>query len=160
MLVTTHQRDIMTHLRIAPTGPLRIGVVLGDRLWLDTPGDVVRVRAADLRSVTQKAAALREERPNVHALVDIDVMIARDAHSARAAMAAAPPTDGTTLLYVGTPVGLAGLIADIHALGIADGAVLIPLTRDGVTDLIRDEVLPEVRTMVSLHTETTACRTA
>ena len=160
MTVTTHQRGTMADFHIAPTGPLRVGVVLGDRVWLDTPGDVVRVRAADLRRVTQKAAAVREERPHVHALVDIDVMVARDAHSARAAMAAAPPTDGSTLLYVGTPVGLAGLIADIHALSIADGAVLIPLARDGVIDLIRDEVLPAVRTMVSPHTETRESRTA
>ena len=57
--------------------------------------------------------------------------------------------DRQTLLYVGTPAGLAGLIADIHALNIADGAVLIPRAA-GVAELIPEAVLPVLRTMARL----------
>ena len=60
-------------------------------------------------------------------MVDIDFVIAHDARSARAlTLAGGDEPDRQTLLLRRDPAGLAGLIADIHALNIADGAVLIP----------------------------------
>jgi hypothetical protein len=126
---------------------LRVGVAVDDHLRLERPGDVVRVRATDLRGLAQRARTVREERPGLPVLVDIHVMIALDSHSARAAMTRVDPFIGDTLLYVGTPVGLAGLVTDIHALGIADGAVLIPLRSEEVVELIRNQVLPALRSM-------------
>jgi hypothetical protein len=57
------------------------------------------------------------------------------------------PNHGT-LLYVGTATGLAGLVADLYALGMTDGAMLIPLIGEDVPALIRDEVLPELATFM------------
>jgi len=128
---------------------LRFGVVTADGLWTEAPGDLVRIRAVDLRDLAHKTAAIREDAPHVDVVVDIDVMIAADARSARAAMASAGCQGSGTLLYVGTPAGLSGLIADIHAVGIADGAVLVPFDSNGVADLIRDAVLPELRMLAS-----------
>lgn len=52
-----------------------------------------------------------------------------------------------TLRYVGTPSGLAGLIADLYTLGLIDGAMLIPLVADDVAKLIFKEVLPELESL-------------
>ncbi|MGU3497785.1 hypothetical protein [Mycobacterium sp. C31M] len=147
----------MTDTDIAPHRQLLLGVVdaggvrqFNDagRVRPNSPADPIRVRAADLRSLSSQVAAIRAHSPTAGIVVDIDVMIAHDAAAARAALARRGGHDGRTLLYVGTPIGLAGLIADIHALGLADGAVLQPLD-DGVPDLIRDAVLPELRTMTA-----------
>ena len=73
--------------------------------------------------------------------------------------AAAANTAYDTMLYVGTPSGLAGLVADMHALGIADGAVLIPRTALAV-DLIHDAVLPVLNSMLPLPASTTVARPA
>jgi hypothetical protein len=137
----------MPDFDVAPTDVVHVGIAVDDHLWLERPADVVRVRAADLRGLAQRARMVREERPGLPVLVDIHVMIAPDSHSARAAMTRVDPFIGDTLLYVGTPVGLAGLVTDIHALGIADGAVLIPLGSEDVVELIRNQVLPALRTM-------------
>lgn len=137
----------MTEIDIAPHRPLLVGIATADRLWLNSPVDPIRVRAADLRSLASRVADIRIDSPDAEIVVDIDVMLAHEAAAARRALAAKGGHDGRTLLYVGTPTGLAGLIADIHALGIADGAVLQPLDDEGVLDLIRDVVLPQLRTM-------------
>lgn len=112
----------------------------------------VRIQAVDLRDACRKSTAVREDaaargcaRPSV--LLDIEVMIDHDAGSARNALAALDtvldgPRARRSLLYVGTPSGLAGLIADIHVLRLADGVTLFPLTVSGVVDQILDEVLP------------------
>jgi alkanesulfonate monooxygenase SsuD/methylene tetrahydromethanopterin reductase-like flavin-dependent oxidoreductase (luciferase family) len=135
----------MADFDIAPTGPLRVGIALGTDVWLDTPGELVRVIATDLRDAAHKTAEAREDHPGVDVLVDIEVVIARDARTARETLGdLVDDRAGDTLLYVGTPTGLVGLITDIHALGIADGAVLVPLAGAGVIDLIRREVLPEL----------------
>jgi len=136
---------------IAVERPPRVGVVDVGELRLDSPREFIRVRGADLRRVAQRATAAREEHPDVDVLVDIDVMVDISAAAARARVAAAdvnPTVD--TLLYIGTPTGLAGLVADIHALGICDGAVLRPLLPD-VAALIRDSVLSELNTMARGH---------
>lgn len=137
----------MTDIDIAPHRSLLFGIATGGRVWLNSPVDPIRIRAADLRTLSNRAGAIRADSPAAQIVVDIDVMIAEDAAVARAALARRGGHDGRTLLYVGTPTGLAGLIADIHALGIVDGAVLQPLDQEAVLDLIHDAVLPALRTM-------------
>jgi alkanesulfonate monooxygenase SsuD/methylene tetrahydromethanopterin reductase-like flavin-dependent oxidoreductase (luciferase family) len=135
----------MADFDIATTGPLRMGIARGNDVWLDTRGDVVRGKATDLREATHKTTQAREEHPGVDILVDIEVVIARDARAARETLdRLVDDRAGDTLLYVGTPSGLAGLVTDIHRLGIAAGAVLVPLVEAGVLDLIREEVFPEL----------------
>lgn len=127
---------------ITQNRPIRLGVALADGVRWDSAGAAERVRAADLGEIWRKSARLRRERPDVDVVADIDVVIAADARTARALLDhAACESADRTMLYVGTPAGLAGLIADIHALGIADGAVLIPQA-PGTIELIRDAVLP------------------
>ena len=69
----------------------------------------------------------------------------------------APP--GDTVRYVGTPDGLAGLLADIHALGIADGALLQPLL-PGTADLIIERTMEVLRTMGELPSPVSEVRSA
>jgi alkanesulfonate monooxygenase SsuD/methylene tetrahydromethanopterin reductase-like flavin-dependent oxidoreductase (luciferase family) len=130
--------------------PLRLGVALADGVLWDTDVSAERVRAGDLGDVWRKSARLRRDRPGVDIVADIDVVIATDARTARSLTGAtAVDSAEDTMLYVGTPSGLAGLIADIHALGIADGVVLIPKAA-GAVDLIRDAVLPALDTTLRL----------
>lgn len=152
--------DVMVDHDIAVERPPRIGVVEVGELWLDSPREFVRVRGSDLRRVAQRAAVAREQQPGVDVLVDIDVMIDISAAGARARVAAAdvnPYAD--TLVYIGTPTGLAGLVADIHAMGICDGAVLRPLLPD-IATLIRDSVLSELDTMAHSRVPSPAARPA
>ena len=135
---------------IAADRPPRLAVAVGDQVVWDSPGPVVRIRGTDLSDVARKAAAARRDDPDVDVVADIDVVIAAEACTARAMLAAAGTDVGDhTMLYVGTPAGLAGLIADMQVLGIADGAVMIPRAA-GVADLIRDAVLPVLDTMAPL----------
>lgn len=136
---------------ISQSGPLRIGVELRDRvLWDSDTRAALRIRGVALSDIARKSARARRDHPEVDVVVDIDVVIADEASTARAMVDSEHGETGdSTLLYVGTPAGLAGLITDIHALGIADGAVLIPGTA-GVVDLIRDAVLPVLHTTLHL----------
>ncbi len=127
--------------------PLRFGVVSEKGLWTNGSDELVRIRAVDLRDLTHKAAAAREDCPRAVVVVDINVLIAGDARTARAAISDSGCQRGDTMTYVGTPAGLSGLIADIYALGIADGAILLPVDSEGVVELIRDVVVPELQTM-------------
>jgi alkanesulfonate monooxygenase SsuD/methylene tetrahydromethanopterin reductase-like flavin-dependent oxidoreductase (luciferase family) len=132
-------------------GPMRVGVVDGSELWMNSAGEYVRVRGADLRLIAHNAASAREEHPGMDVLVDIAVMIDASAAKARHWMDTKrfePSTD--TLTYVGTPAGLAGLVTDIHALGICDGAVLQPL-HPRIVDVIRRRVIPELRSSASIR---------
>jgi len=129
--------------------PLRLGVVYGDTVWLNTPGELIRVRAEDLRGLADRVTAVRQRHPGRDVIVDIDVVIAGEARWARAALAKAGGSpDRGTLLYVGTAMGLAGLVADLYVLGMVDGAMLIPLMGEDVSALIRDDVLPELATFM------------
>jgi alkanesulfonate monooxygenase SsuD/methylene tetrahydromethanopterin reductase-like flavin-dependent oxidoreductase (luciferase family) len=134
-------------LRPAIARPSRIGIALGDRVLLDAQdGQAVRVQATDLRDAGHRTAAIWEaSQTHVDVLVDIDVVIAHDAHTAceLAEINGINQSRGS-LLYIGTPRGLAGLLADIHAVGISDGAVLLPLQIPGVLDLVLNEVLPQL----------------
>ena len=136
----------MAAFDITPTGPVRVGVAAGTDVRVDGADEFVRIRAHDLSDAARRAASARYDRPGVDVLVDIEVVIARDARTARKTMSEADGRGGgDTLSYVGTPTGLVGLINDIHGLGIADGAVLIPLADSGVLALLRHQVLPELR---------------
>jgi alkanesulfonate monooxygenase SsuD/methylene tetrahydromethanopterin reductase-like flavin-dependent oxidoreductase (luciferase family) len=134
----------LTKRHITAQRSIRVAVVDGNDLWVDSPREFVRVCAVDLRGVAHRAASVCEEHPGLDVLVDIDVIIDTNAAAARDRMAVGhviPHVD--TLTYVGTPAGLVGLITDIHALGMCDGAVLRPLL-PGVIGLIRDRVIPEL----------------
>ena len=136
----------MADFDTSPTGPARVGVAHGTDVRVDGPGEYVRIQARDLRDAARQAAAAREDRPGMDVLVDIEVVIARDARTARKTLSEAHDRGaGDSISYVGTPAGLVGLIGDIHRLGIADGAVLVPLAGPGVLDLVRHQVLPELR---------------
>lgn len=94
----------------------------------------VRIVATDLRDLSRKAAEVKLDRPGVPVLADIYVAVAKEAALARTELATAGvDVPENSLVYVGTPRGLAGLISDIRALDIADGAVLRPLTAGSET---------------------------
>jgi hypothetical protein len=106
------------------------------------PSDVVTLTASDLSDLSRKAMRMRRNDPDRALFVDIHVAMADKASAARASLAAAGGTAPmNTLVYVGTPAGLAGLLKDIHTLGLADGAFLRPLLTAQL-DLICARVLP------------------
>jgi arginine repressor len=75
---------------------------------------------------------------------NVEYMIVQDSRSARTSLAILDSALRTvrrpaSLLYIGTPSGLAGLIADIDTLGIADGVMVRPLVVPGVLSCILDD---------------------
>ncbi|MFF3574076.1 hypothetical protein [Nocardia jiangxiensis] len=118
------------------------------------PSSVVRIQAPDLTAAQQqtdrlKAAATGQGRDpsTVIVLVDVEVMVAHDAPAARRELARLDsrlqrPSIPTSLRYVGTPEGLAGLIADIHAVHVADGVTILPLANSEVLGHIAFRTLP------------------
>lgn len=126
---------------------LRLGVAHSGQICWNSDGVAQRVRAADLGAISRTATRLRRERPGVDVVADIDAVIAADARTARTLCDTTNDRGEPALLYVGTPSGLAGLIADIYSLGITDGAVLIPRAA-GTAELIRDAVIPALNTLV------------
>ncbi len=112
----------------------------------------MRIRATDLRE-TRKArdrvraelvAEGRDPPDSVTVLVDLEVVVASEARSARKQYAQLDSPRATdTLSYVGTPPqGLAGLIADIHSTRVADGVTLVPLAAPFTVEHIVDGTLP------------------
>lgn len=120
----------------------------------DSWREVIRVRAVDLRAAQLGCAAAKAEiaatgrsPDEVDVLVDIEVMIAPDAPAARHRLAeldaaSAGTWQPQTMLYVGTPTGLVGLIEDMHAVGIGDGVTLLPLSLPDVVGHIAFETVP------------------
>ena len=134
----------MTDRDLAQPRHVRVAVTDGNDLWIDSLREFIRVRGVDLRHVAHNAASARVDHPGLDVLVDIDVMIDTSAAGARHRMTVERVIARVdTLTYVGTPAGLAGLVTDIYALGMCDGAVLRPLL-PGVVDLIRERVMPEL----------------
>ena len=91
-----------------------------------------RIRAADLRDAMRQSARSRDNSTRDAAvLIDIDVIIDDDAGEALRRYDRIDPRLrvelATTLHYVGTPAGLAGLVSDIRRLNIADGVVVVPV---------------------------------
>ncbi|MEU1994189.1 hypothetical protein ABZ511_07040 [Nocardia gamkensis] len=120
---------------------------------------VVRVRARDLGAAQRltaqvKATATDGGRPpgRVEVLVDLAVMIAEDAATARARLARldgrlGQPWGSPSLSYVGTPAGLAGLLADMRAVDVADGVTLQPMSMPEVLGHIAFETLPQLESL-------------
>jgi alkanesulfonate monooxygenase SsuD/methylene tetrahydromethanopterin reductase-like flavin-dependent oxidoreductase (luciferase family) len=108
--------------------------------------DGVRISAVDLQDAQRRASRQRAASPEKPVLLDIEVLIDRDTRAAFDAFstlkARAEAGEGRGLRYVGTPRGLAGLIADVQRLGIADGVVLKPLGDSPVSELMLDELAP------------------
>jgi len=151
--------------------PLRVAVELtgppGPDYWADlTAGragdppldpagpsaNVVRIRATDLREagkirnrIRSEAEAEGRDPDSVTVLVDLDVIVDSDARTARirhARLDSVTRRGAGTLSYVGTPHGLAGLIADIHAVRVADGVTLVPSTASFTVEHLVDGTLP------------------
>jgi hypothetical protein len=93
-----------------------------------TDGDkrTVRIAATDLQQARRKRAQIRADGDDVAVILDIVVAVAGDYRSARSEFGG---TDLGTVEYAGTIDGLAGLIADIAAAGVADGVTLIAASR-------------------------------
>ncbi|MBO0677762.1 hypothetical protein JRC04_09835 [Mycolicibacterium sp. S2-37] len=100
---------------------------------------MTRIQAPDLRAAARKAAAARAEGADA-VFLDIEVLIETDAAAAFRRADARDP--GARLRYIGTPRGLAGLIADVQRLGIADGVVLLTPDQDRVNRLMLEEMAP------------------
>lgn len=125
-----------------------------DPRWLTDPpiADTVHIRADDLAAAQLARARLRAshtdrgyrtDAPSV--VLDIAVHIAHDARTARAELADAGVHAPRTVCYIGTPAGLAGLIADIEAAHVADGVTIVPMLDAHRVELERrvlDEVMP------------------
>ncbi|WUA08342.1 hypothetical protein OG225_00780 [Nocardia sp. NBC_01377] len=105
----------------------------------------VRIRAEDLRDAQRQSARVRagSSTPPL-VLLDIEVLVDISADAARGHLpdssdiADDPPISSTS--YVGTVTGLCGLIRDLHALGIADGVLLIPLSPDPTVELVKSSL--------------------
>jgi hypothetical protein len=110
------------------------------------PECFARVRAADLRDAQRQSARLRAEAgaEGCTVFVDIEVLIDGDARTAMRAAEQLGQSSAfdSALRYVGTPRGLAGFIADLHTLGIADGVTLLPLRAADNADRIIHDMLP------------------
>ncbi|MGU3432914.1 hypothetical protein ACNHUS_07830 [Actinomycetes bacterium M1A6_2h] len=121
-------------------------------LTVDAPKlDTVRIQASDLAEAQAQRSRLRkdfvdagQDPDQLSVILDVDVHIAVDARTARKDVASSASVPApTSLLYVGTASGLAGLIADIKAADVADGVNLHPiLDRNDVLVRVVDEVLP------------------
>ena len=81
----------------------------------------VRLAVSDLQRAQRGRARIHADRGDVDVVLDVTVAVARDFRTVRDSMA----VDDGTLRYAGTVDGLAGLIADIEAAGVADGVTLI-----------------------------------
>jgi|SRR5689334_10481849 len=80
----------------------------------------VRISAPDLARARRIRAGVEGD---VAVILDVKVAVGPDFRSARRALQVA--TDDADVRYVGTVLGLAGLVADIEAAGVADGVTLV-----------------------------------
>lgn len=102
--------------------------------------EVVRFGAPDLKRAQRLRAGIRAD-GDVDAVLDVKVAVAADFRTACRAMATASPGDDAALRYVGTLDGLASLVSDIHAAGVADGVTLIPVAAEQDPSWLAAEVL-------------------
>ena len=84
---------------------------------------------------------------SVAVLVDLEILIAPEARSARKELAQldsalTSPRVPVSLHYVGTPSGLGSLIADIRAAEVADGVTLLPLALPRTLEHLVDSTIP------------------
>jgi hypothetical protein len=108
--------------------PLRVFVTdTADAGWTElTDGaqPAVRLAASDLRQARRASQQIRDDGP-VSVVLDVHVLIDDDARSARRQMSELA-ADADSVRYAGTVDGLAGLVDDIVAAGVADGVTLVP----------------------------------
>ncbi|HEX5143876.1 MAG TPA: hypothetical protein VFW21_08400 [Mycobacterium sp.] len=93
----------------------------------------VRISAGDLRQARQLANRARAESPSgnggIAVVLDVRVVVAETFRAAARKLAATTRRDTPESVgYVGTVDGLAGLVRDVYAAGVADGVTLIPDT--------------------------------
>lgn len=136
----------------APTAPISIGrpgfqiAVAGDELAQTFP---IVVRRETLRDAQRARSLLRagsHDQAKFVVALEVEVTVAPDAASARAAAAAAKeaPLDGNsgTIRYIGTTHGLLTLVRDIYAAEVADAVILIPIDGAATERRIREQILP------------------
>ena len=128
---------------VSPRRPKRLHVALDTQA---TGPAIHRVRATDLRRAAAMHDDLSDPAGAVIAVLDVEFLIAPTARAARTEYRnrGFDKDDATTVRYVGTPGGLAGLIADIGAVGVADGVVLIGLDDGESTELLSSTTLPRL----------------
>ncbi|MGE2716429.1 hypothetical protein ACQI4L_20440 [Mycolicibacterium litorale] len=106
----------------------------------------ILLRAPDLATAQRERRRIQSsmtgEPPSV--LLEVEAVVAETYSQARRKLA---DTDGAateqlTIRYVGTPVGLAGLIADIAAAEVADGVVITPVPMADTPTLILEQTIP------------------
>ncbi|CAN5305968.1 hypothetical protein BH09ACT9_BH09ACT9_22840 [soil metagenome] len=153
------------HHPAAEGAPGNLPIIGGD-YWVDLnegekaldlasfPTNVVRIRAADLREAQLERARIRaavaeegRDPDSVAVLVDLEILIAPEARSARKELAQldsalTSPRVPVSLHYVGTPSGLGSLIADIRAAEVADGVTLLPLALPRTLEHLLDSTIP------------------
>lgn len=88
-------------------------------------GPAVRIAAADLARARRARAQLKAD-DDVAVILDVAVAVAVGPDF-RAAQRDVEAVAGVR--YAGTVIGLAGLIADIEAAGVADGVTLVPASK-------------------------------
>ncbi len=134
-----------------------VAVAFDEHRWPLRPSDLVTFTASDLSDLSRRTMRARRNEPDVVVFVDIHIAIADEAAVARGALSATGATvPAKTLVYIGTPLGLAGLIKDIHTLGLADGVFLRPLLTAQL-ELIRTCVLPVLRVEMPAFTAHLSC---
>lgn len=133
---------------------------------------VVRIQATDMARAHRERATLRSEieaeggdPDSIAVLVDVAVLIAPQARTARKQLMkldtnSSGPRTIESLEYVGTPLGLAGLIADLYVVGVIDGVTILPLAERAVLDHIVNESLPwlTLRGLLPARAETVLAR--
>nr|WP_308170642.1 hypothetical protein [[Mycobacterium] fortunisiensis] len=114
--------------------------------WIELTGDdrpATRISAPDLAAARRISSGLKSDDGAASVILDVAVAVAADYRSARGSLSVAGPEAGAAaqVRYVGTVDGLAGLIADIEAAGVADGVTLIPVGPDQEPRVLGDDVL-------------------
>lgn len=113
--------------------PLEHGALRTPNRRLGVPYE--RVSAENLREVGRTVARARAEREvprarSLKVLLDVCVVIEPSNAAVGRRLGNESSCDAQGLTYVGTPKGLAGLVADIHWIGVVDGLALssVPTT--------------------------------
>jgi hypothetical protein len=112
--------------------------------WTElTSGDkpALRIASPDLQRAQRARGRIRDD---VSVILDVTVLVTADLRSASSWMSAQDAQETATLYYAGTVDGLAGLIADIFAAGVADGVTLISASTQQDLRALADAALARV----------------
>ncbi|MEO9328001.1 hypothetical protein [Gordonia aurantiaca] len=132
----------------APQGTVSIGrpafrvAVAGDAVAQTFP---IVVRRETLREAQRARSLLRagaHDQARFVVALEIEVAIAPQAATARAAVAEVAGTESDTIRYIGTTHGLITLLRDVYAAEVADAVILVPLDGPATESRIREQVLP------------------